>query len=174
MQLTLIKTDMIQNYVNYLTSLKGMSANTVSAYQKDLIDFAKWSKQNIKDCRWSMITRNDVDRYVTAMVERGLTPATTNRRLSAISGLYNYFRRQGLQVENPCKYESRRRIANRCPNIISINELRTAYQYSRGAAKTMLGILITTGIRIGELLAIQWEDIDFYSNRISILGKGSK
>ena len=174
MRLTKIKTDMIQNYVNYLTSLKGMSANTVAAYQKDLIDFVKWSKQNIKDCRWSMITRNDVDRYVTAMVDRGLSPATTNRRLSAISGLSNYFRRQGLLTENPCKYESRRKIANRCPNTISINELRAAYQYSRGAVRTMLGILITTGIRLGELLAIQWEDIDFHTNRISILGKGSK
>lgn len=165
---------MIHNYVNYLRSIRGISANTVAAYQNDLIDFVKWSKQNIKDCRWSMITRDDVDRYVTAMVENGLSASTTNRRLSAISGLYNYFHRQGMLVDNPCKYESRRKIGSRCPNTISISDLRVAYQKSRGAVKTMLGILITTGIRIGELLTITWEDIDFLSSSISIIGKGSK
>lgn len=165
---------MIQNYLSYLSNLKGMSPNTVVAYQKDLSNFATWAKHNIKDCRWSMITRDDIDRYVNAMVENGLSAATTNRRLSAISGLYNYFHRQGMLVDNPCKYESRRKIGSRCPNTISISELRVAYHKSRGAVKTMLGILITTGIRIGEMLSITWEDIDWYSNRISILGKGSK
>lgn len=165
---------MIQNYLSYLSNLKGMSPNTVVAYQKDLSNFASWAKHNIKDCRWSMITRDDIDRYVNAMVEKGLSAATTNRRLSAISGLYNYFHRQGMLVDNPCKYESRRKIGSRCPNTISISDLRVAYQKSRGAVKTMLGILITTGIRIGELLSITWEDIDFLSSRISILGKGSK
>ena len=165
---------MIQNYLSYLSNLKGMSPNTVVAYHKDLINFVIWAKHNIKDCRWSMITRDDIDRYLNAMVENGLSASTTNRRLSAISGLYNYFHRQGMLVDNPCKYESRRKIGIRCPNTISISELRVAYHKSRGAVKTMLGILITTGIRIAELLSITWEDIDFFANRISIAGKGSK
>ena len=111
---------MIQNYLSYLSNLKGMSPNTVAAYQKDLTNFAIWAKHNIKDCRWSMITRDDIDRYVSSMVGNGLSAATTNRRLSAISGLYNYFNRQGMLDENPCKNESRTKIGTRCPNKISI------------------------------------------------------
>lgn len=165
---------MIAQYVNYLTTLKGYSYNTAKAYGKDLHDFARWAKNNLTVARWSTITRDDIDRYISYLVASGLKPATTNRRLSAIAGIYGYFQREGKAIENPCQYESRRKIGERVPNTIAKEDLQRAYEHAHGAIKIILGLLMSTGMRIQELLDLQWNDIDFKSSAIRVNGKGNK
>lgn len=165
---------MIEKYIDYLRKLKGYSENTCQAYEKDLKDFVQWAKQNISSVRWSTITRDDVDRYITDMVDAGLKPATTNRRLAAISGIYRYFKRQGLEIVNPAQYESRRKRGEHLPNTIPYKELEEAYKHADGDVKVMLGLLATTGIRIQELLDLKYEDIDFEKCAIRVNGKGNK
>ena len=163
---------MLNQFTTYLSDIRGMSENTIKCYRKDLQHFIKWAKANITDARWSTITRDDIDRYIISQCDEGLTPSTTNRRLSAISSFYNYLRRQGYVKSNPCKYESRRKVAARIPNTIPVNQLHTAYTHAEGVAKVMLGILATTGIRLQELLNLTWSDVDFESNSLRICGKG--
>lgn len=163
---------MIQNYINYISSVRGYSPQTAKAYAQDLRHFATWARENMQDARWSKIDRNIIDKYVIDAERNEQAPATTNRRLASLSGFYNYLKRQGYEIENPCKYESRRKVAERVPNTISIYSLQNAYAAADGAVKVMLGILITTGIRIGELLSIHFEDIDCEQHTIVIRGKG--
>lgn len=111
---------MIQQYIDYLTSIRGYSINTAKAYGRDLRTFVNWAKANLQDARWSAITRDDIDKYITWQVEQGKAPASTNRHLSAISGIYGYFKRQGYQIDNPCKFESRRKLTKTIPNTIPI------------------------------------------------------
>lgn len=165
---------MIQQYINYLANIKGYSPNTCKAYEKDLRDFAQWAKETIPGARWSLITRADIDNYISDLVSVGLKPRTTNRRLAAISGIYRYFQREGKGTENPCRYEGRRKEGHQTPNTIPYKELESAYNHSTGVVKAMLGILITTGIRIQELIDITWQDIDFEKCSITIKGKGNK
>lgn len=164
----------LDDFITYLYSIKGYSQNTVKAYRKDLEAFASWATQNVASARWSNISRNNIDAFIIHQQQRGLSPATTNRQLAAISSLYNYFKREGLKVENPCKYESRRKMVEKVPNTIPLADLRAAYQNAKGVARFMLGLLSTTGIRIQEMLNLHWDDIDFESGRISIYGKGGK
>lgn len=163
---------MVREYINYISHIKGMSANTSKAYYKDLMAFVKWAGE--RNLRWSTIRRDDIDLYVTYLSSQGKSPSTTNRMLSAISGIYNYMRRMGKDVENPCRYESRRKLAKTTPNTISNEELKNAYLHSHGVARVMLGLLCCTGIRLQELLDIRWEDINFERNTIAINGKGAK
>lgn len=165
---------MINEYMNYLQNIKGYSPNTISSYVKDLHNFVEWARFNISGARWSTITIIDIDKYITDMAKAGLKPATTNRHLSAISGLYRYMKREGLMNENPCHFESRRKIAQTIPHTIPINELKTAYEQANGVVKVMLALLISTGIRIQELLDLEWDDINFTDNSLTIHGKGNK
>jgi len=165
---------MIANYINYLRNIRNYSDNTILSYHKDLSAFSKWAKAHLDHARWSEITRADIDQYISDLAAAGMTPATTNRKLSAISGLYGYLKREGYEVENPCKYESRRKLSKSLPNTINEDELRQAYDNAAGAVKTMLGILCTTGIRIQELLDLNWEDINLSDCSLRIKGKGSK
>lgn len=165
---------MIEQYINYLRNIKGYSENTCLSYEKDIRAFVGWAKAHINDARWSKITRTHLDQYITELAEEGLKPATTNRRLSAISGLYRFFKREGHEVENPCHFESRRKVPETIPNTIPIEDLKAAWEHAYGATKVMLGILTSTGIRIQELLDLTWEDIDFKTQALRIHGKGRK
>lgn len=165
---------MIKEYLTYLTSIRGLSTATATAYGKDLRHFAEWAHKNVKDARWSTITRDDIDRYIQDRVTEGRKPATTNRALSAIAGIYGYFHRQGLLTESPCQFESRRKLAKTLPTTIPTADLKAAYKAATGKAKMLLGILATTGLRIQEALNLRYYDLNAERCTLTIHGKGQK
>lgn len=165
---------MIAEYINYLQDIRGLSTATATAYGKDLRHFARWAQETLENARWSTITRDHIDAYIKARVADGRKPATTNRALSAIAGLYGYFKRQGMLSESPCKFESRRKLAKTLPSTIPTADLKKAYQAATGKTKLLLGILATTGLRIQEALNIRYFDVDTERGSIIIHGKGSK
>ena len=165
---------MIKEYINYLTNIKGYSSNTSKSYEKDIKAFCQWAKVNIPNASWSTITRANLDQYITDLSNQGFKPSTTNRKLSALSSFYRYMQREGYSIENPCTYESRRKVPYSIPNTIPVDQLRNAWYHSYGVVKVMLGLLATTGVRIQELLDMTWEDIDFDTQAIRIHGKGRR
>lgn len=165
---------MLTRFENYLKNIKGYSERTTSEYLKDLKGFTRWVKANKEGARWSTLTRQDIDDYITYRANNGIQPATTNRELASISALYRYFIREGLLTSNPCRYQSRRKQPKRLPNTIPAKDLKAAYDNSFGLVHVWLGLLATTGIRISELLALRWEDIDFKACSLEIMGKGAK
>ena len=52
--------------------------------------------------------------------------------------------------------------------------MKAAYENAHGVVKVMLALLISTGIRIQELLDLEWDDINFVENSLKIHGKGNK
>lgn len=165
---------MLTQFENYLRHIKGYSERTTSEYLKDLKGFAKWAKTYKEGARWSTLTRSDIDEYITMRAKEGIKPATTNRELSAISALYRYFIREGLMTSNPARFQSRRKQGEHLPNTIPSEDLRKAYEHSVGVVHVWIGLLSTTGIRISELLGLNWEDIDFKACSLEIHGKGNK
>ena len=165
---------MLQEFQNYLTRLKGYSQNTAISYTSDIRDFARFLRARNQYARWSTTTREDVDAYIIHMGQQGQKASTTNRKLSAISALYKWFARNGQKVEDPTKYESRRKLPETIPSTINLMEISKAYHQAQGAVKMMIGLLATTGIRIQEMLDLTWDNIDPESGRMVIKGKGSK
>lgn len=165
---------MITEFIKHLSSIKGYSPATASAYRKDLCQFVDYIRENYPQATWSTITRSMVETFIMHLVSIGEKPTTTNRKLSAISAIYRYFYYHVSEIENPAQYVSRRKIADRLPNTIDPTQLKAAYAQATGTTRVMLGLLITTGMRIGELLAIRWEDINLTEETIIIHGKGNK
>ena len=165
---------MLTRFENYLRNIKGYSERTTSEYLKDIKAFSLWAKANVKDARWSTLTRSDIDEYITQRAKDGIKPSTTNRELSAISALYRYFIREGLLKTNPARFQSRRKVGFHLPNTIPSEDLQAAYNNSVGVVHVFIGLLSTTGIRISELLGLNWEDIDFKTCALEIKGKGNK
>lgn len=165
---------MLTRFENYLRNIKGYSERTTSEYLKDLKAFARWAKANKQDARWSTLTRSDIDEYISQRAKEGIKPTTTNRELAAISALYRFFIREGLLKTNPARFQSRRKVGFHLPNTIPSEDLQAAYKNSFGVVHVWIGLLSTTGIRISELLGLNWEDIDFKTCALEIKGKGNK
>lgn len=165
---------MISEFQTYLVSIKGLSENTATSYGKDLHTFVAFIRENRTNARWSNITRDDLDDYIIYQSKRGLKATTTNRHLSAISSLYDYMKRQGYQVDNPTRYESRRKEAETIVNTIPLEDIKKAISNADGTIKIMLETLLHTGVRLQELLDIRKKDLNAAEKTILIHGKGNK
>lgn len=165
---------MIYEFCNYLRAIRGYSENTIRAYCADLRSFARWANTHKQGARWSTTTRHDIDEFLKHQQALGLKATTTNRQIAAISSLFRYIQREGFQIDNPCKYESRRKLPKTEPTTLNPRSIAQAYKHAHGNTRTMLGLLATTGIRLQELLDLNFEDIDFETSQLHIMGKGSK
>lgn len=165
---------MITEFITYLENIKGYSHLTAVAYEKDVRAFARWMALRKPNAHWSTITRADVDKYVVAHSQAGRKPATTCRHLASLSALYKYMQREGYDVENPVKYESRPKIAKTLPTTISMQTLLTGWSKTTGELHMIITILMTTGIRLQECLDLTWDDIKWEDKKIIVRGKGNK
>lgn len=165
---------MITEFKTYLENIKGYSHLTAIAYEKDVRAFARWIKLRKPNAHWSCITREDVDKYIVVTTQAGHKPSTTCRHLSSISALYRYMQREGYNVENPVRYESRPKVAERMPATIDMQTLLQGWSKTTGELHTIITILMTTGIRIQECLDLTWNDIKWEEKKILIHGKGGR
>lgn len=165
---------MINEFKTYLISIKGYSQNTSAAYERDLRAFARYQSMRNPEVRWSTITMADVDAFIVAQSSGGKKPSTMCRQLASISSFYKFLKREGYNVENPVRYESRPKIAKRMPHTIDMQTLMAAWSKTEGELHTIITILMTTGVRIQECLDITWDDIKWMDKEIVIHGKGGK
>lgn len=166
---------MIQEYRQYLSSIKGYSEHTCDAYVRDINHFAKWLMTTVPGARWSTVTRTTIDEYMTILTNAGYTPATINRRLSSISSVYRWFQREGKQVDNPCRYETRKKIARRQPQTIDASSIEQVITQGSEDIATAVQVMWATGIRTSELLQLHTWDIDYNDQSIAVrCGKGGK
>lgn len=165
---------MIDIWIKYLYYQRGYSKHTCDAYEKDARHFARWMKNRRPNAKWSTCTRDDIDAYIAALVDEGMTPATTNRRLASLSSLYRCMIRNGAEIENPVRYESRRKIGKRLPNTIDAGEIKTSIEHSAPREKNAIRLLTATGMRLQEMLDLETQDVEWTAGRIRVHGKGNK
>ena len=167
---------MIQEFVNYMQFNRGYSEGTCDGYRRDLHAFVAWLGEYGRCQRWSQLTADDVDDYVTDMSTNGVAAATIKRRVSAIRTLLTWQRQMRMRDDNPAQYVSTPKKWKRLPVTIDGDAI-TATVYDKRIDETtraMIAIMAETGMRISEVLAINWADIDREANAIRVHGKGKK
>lgn len=164
---------MITEFVKHEQHIRGYSDCTAKAYEKDLRKFVAFAKRNLEHKRWSEINQEDVETFIAWEVEEGLKPTTTNRHISAIASYYNWMKSKGYQVENPCRYMSRRKIGDRIPRTAPKELIKSVMENSTGTVHLIFEVLVYTGCRIQECLDIRRGDLDIMNNIIKIHGKGA-
>tara|TARA_R110002072_G_scaffold13135_8_gene55515 strand:+ start:1418 stop:2587 length:1170 start_codon:yes stop_codon:yes gene_type:complete len=119
------------------------------------------------------ITRSDIERFHTS---RHKTPSTANRHLSLLSKMFNLAERWGLREDrtNPCygieKYKERPR--QRFLSLEEVKRLGSTLDGLESDGENAFGIaiirlLVFTGARKGEIIALEWSEIDFDNHLIN-------
>lgn len=167
---------MITEFLNYLSSVKGYSDNTVIAYGKDLRDFARFMRNAIDGATWSTVSQQHIQAYVVSMHDAELENTTIKRRVSAIRSLYNYFKTMGYTEQNPARYVQTPKKVKKLPNNIDVEIIAQAVNSPSVDLKTrcMIALIMETGIRLQEMLDLNTTDFNGREQSIRILGKGMK
>ncbi len=156
----------------------GFSPKTVEAYRRDLTQLAAWADANRRTPE--TIGHRDLRRYAASLSAQGLAPSTIARKLAAIRGLYSYLLRTGRVTQNPADLVSAPKAESKLPTVMTTEQMTTLLD--RVPARTpleirdraMLELAYSCGLRSEEVISVEVSAIDFDSEQIDVIGKGSK
>lgn len=167
---------MITEYLNYLVSIKACSEHTIRAYRCSLMSFASYMMSSKNDARWSNISRQDVESYISYMVACMKQPTTIKRHKAAIFGIYRYMMHMGYIQESDVFFSQSPKLHVTEPNIIDYKDINATIDDANIDidTRTIILIIAETGLRISEVLNLRPLDFDRSNKMITISGKGDK
>lgn len=169
----------IENFITYLKYNKGYSIYTLENYKMDLLLFLEYMKTvHIEDIK--KITYNILRGYLEYLYDKKYSSASINRHISSLKSFFYYLMREGIIKENPAVLISSVKKEKKLPKYIGYNAIETILLLpdiksplgKRDSA--ILEVLYSCGVRVSELVSIKLKDIEFFENRIKVLGKGNK
>lgn len=166
-------------FLNYLQVEKGLTRNTLEAYSRDLgvyLDFLGKRELTAPD----RINAMDVVDHLAHLKERGLSPRSRARALSAVKMFHRFLMVENHCRNNPAAIIEAPRSLNRLPDVLSGREVELLFDSARsGEMKdvrdlAMLEVLYATGLRVSELVALKLKDVNLDAGYLLTLGKGEK
>ncbi|WP_240125688.1 tyrosine recombinase XerC [Thermomonas alba] len=165
----------IDEFLAYLAVEKRASAHTLDAYRRDLAALAQWAGE--RDVL--ALEEADIRAFVAAEHRRGLSPKSLQRRLSACRSLYRWLLRHGRIARDPCAGIRAPKAARKLPQVLDVDEAVQLVTLPTDAPlglrdRALLELLYSSGLRLSEVCALRWQDLDFDSGLVTVLGKGRK
>jgi integrase/recombinase XerD len=125
-------------------------------------------------------TRLEVQQYLTERLDSGRSPAFVENVRKALSSLFRFLCEEGLAPGNPISGLKAIRVPyseKKLPAPEDIQRvLGVSFTRRKNADKTrtMVTLLMTTGLRLSEALSLRKDSIDFNAKEMTVVGKGGK
>ena len=173
------KNQLINSFLSNLRLEKGLSKNTIKAYSNDCYAFNKWLTSR-RHNEAKNASEEDIREYLKHFKSINLSHTTINRKLSSLKHFFNYLSKKRVLKSNPVINFSGLKNVKPLPkslSIIDVNSLINAPDSSTFIGlrdRTMLELMYATGVRISELINLQYTNIDLNRSLIKVMGKGGK
>ncbi|MFP4458319.1 MAG: tyrosine-type recombinase/integrase [Candidatus Zixiibacteriota bacterium] len=179
-----IKTidDLIAEYLLFIDKEQNYSHYTVENYENDLTQFAEYLQEKFSSgydnpCEIDLIV---LQGFVMGLREAGYKPASIERKIVAIRSLYKFMYKEEAVQADIAKYLNLPRKDTVIPNFLQMAKLEDALDSFKAETDedirdiAIMELFYATGIRRGELLNMDKNDIDFKKKKIKVFGKGKK
>jgi tyrosine recombinase XerC len=168
----------LERYLQYLAHVRHLSANTLSAYRRDMELYLAFLQE--QELTLEQTDLGTARSFVGYLSRRGLSSRSINRVLSAVRGLYRFLERVGVEVKNPFASIKSLKIDGRLPAFLfeeEIDQLLDAGEpqdFWQLRDLLILELLYSTGCRVSELASADLADLDLKEATLRVLGKGNK
>ncbi len=182
--------DQLQGYLDHLSIERGVAANTLSSYRRDLRRYAgHLTARGITDL--SAVTEADVSEFLVAL-RRGdpdggvaaLSAVSAARALIAVRGLHRFAVAEGLTDLDVARAVKPPTPGRRLPKSLTVDEVLALLEGAGGddasdgpltlRNRALLELLYSTGARISEAVGLDVDDIDTEARSVLLRGKGGK
>ena len=169
----------LRSFFNFLIIEKGLSKNTVNAYETDIKGFIKWINKNNKESLLN-IKESSVNQYISYLFSLKLKSSSVNRKISSLKSFYLFLLKKKLIRYSPFSEVISPKQEKYLPASMSENEVEKLLNSPDASKdieqrdKAMIEMLYATGMRISELVNLKITDIDMNRSVIKVMGKGSK
>jgi len=180
-------SEKLADFFNYLSIEKGLSRNTTEAYRRDLDRFFHYL--SINQLSPAQVSTNDLSMYVAWL--RGMNnsefkigESSIARNIISVRSYFFYLAKQS-NLTNPAANFKPPKISKRLPKALSIDQVMRIVNFAgtdsiSARDKAVVELLYSTGARVSEIIDLNLNDIDSFSNSeglittVKLRGKGGK
>ena len=163
--------DLVLEFTNFLKFKKGLSANTISAYESDITQFLEFTGENI-------INNDLIELFITSELN-DKSDNSKIRKISSINQYIDWFNLDNKEYQIVIEKVSLKK-GSYLPETISVSDINrliniydhTNYMNSRNL--TLIDFMYSTACRVSELCDVRVSDLDFEEDFVKLFGKGSK
>ena len=163
--------DLVLEFANFLKFKKGLSANTISAYESDITQFLEFTGENI-------INNDLIELFITSELN-DKSDNSKIRKISSINQYIDWFNLDNKEYQIVIEKVSLKK-GSYLPETISVSDVNrliniydhTNYMNSRNL--TLIDFMYSTACRVSELCDVRVSDLDFEEDFVKLFGKGSK
>jgi integrase/recombinase XerC len=168
----------IDDFLGYLHIERRMSAHTLDAYRRDLDALSQWAQGQGIDAIVALHTEQ-LRAFVAAEHRRGMSPKSLQRRLSACRSFYRWLLKHERIAASPAAGLRAPKAPRKLPQVLDVDEAVQLVELPTDAPlglrdRAMLELFYSSGLRLSELCALRWRDLDLVEGLVTVLGKGSK
>lgn len=174
-------TDPLADYLRYLALEKGASEYTVKSYREDLTLAVQFFTGAVPGgFAVTRVSPRHVRAYVAWLHDKGYAKSTVARRLASLRSWFRYLCRQGVLTDNPALAVRGPRQGRPLPHFLSPAQLQALVEAPPADRamglrdKAILETLYSSGVRVGELVGFDVDDLDLDGGCATARGKGRR
>lgn len=172
----------IQPFLTYMEKEARFASYTVQAYRTDLFQFTDFLKREL---RLENVEPKDVDKlairhFLGTLRREGYARRSVARKLASIRSFLSYLCREGILERNPALLVRSPKLDKRLPSFLNGGQTERAMELPSAddvfgvRDRAILELFYGTGIRLGELVALDRRSVDFLAETIRVQGKGGR
>ena len=173
-----MEKDIVKGYIRYLKLQRGMSGNTLDAYQHDLQKLLSYLKTAEKDVR--EVTLEDLEHFSAGLHDIGINARSQCRILSGVRSFFRFLQLDGYRDDDPTELLESPQIGTHLPEVVSPEEIDTLEasidlsKWEGHRNRAIIEVLFSCGLRVSELVNLKLSDLYLDEEYVRVLGKGSK
>ncbi|OQX29012.1 MAG: hypothetical protein B0D92_05935 [Spirochaeta sp. LUC14_002_19_P3] len=165
----------VHDWLSHLKNVRRLSDAAITAYRGDL---AAWTEYlDAQGLALDGAVKAHALSFMAQQSKNSLAASTLNRRLSALKGFYEWLRRREPELKNPFGDLKTLKKGRKLPDCLSYNEIEKMIALAGNdfmglRDRVLMELLYSTGCRIGELCALNVEDVR--RRQVKVSGKGNR
>lgn len=172
-------TNGIDSFLNYLSVERGLAANTLESYARDLQRYLIFHEQ-LSVTTMDNVTQRSIISFFLNLKDEGLGVRSRARMLATLRGFHTFTINEGVSSYNPLTNLETPRILHTLPDTLCVDDVEKLLNIHDDGSpltrrdKAMLELLYATGLRVSELVGLRHADLHLRSGYLRTFGKGSK
>jgi len=167
-----------QNFFAYLKNERGLSARTLTAYQRDVGELLKFLENEGIE-RPDQVTQHHIRALIAQKHRKGLGGKSLQRLLSALRSFFRWMLREGIAQHNPAKAVRAPKSPRHLPATLDADTIGQLLDIPTDTPlavrdKAIMELFYSSGLRLSELAGLQWQQIDLPSGMVTVTGKGNR
>ena len=165
-------------FLTHVRVEKGLSSNTVAAYQRDLAKFNAFAQK--RKLTLEVVNRDDLVDFLAGLYREKLESRTVARHLVTLRNFFRFAQIQELIPVDPSLNLESPKIRRTLPGYLRLEEVERLLEQPDAKTafglrdRAMLEVLYSTGLRVSELTGLRVTDLDAKVGCIRCIGKGDK